>query len=354
MKPLNIALVYPHISGKSGYPRDFSRLATELRNIGVNVVTCSYDEKKNSKFNKSWKFIRELSKAKDDVSLVHFIGIFFHEYLLQSCALRSSRIPYIISPLSHLLPMARDKSSIKKNLFLHLGGRNFIRKASAIHSFGTSETESVNAIGFRGAIHEIPLGLYPEDLSGISSVDSSVELHTDGKPYIIFFGRLDLYQKGLDILIDGFESYYDQKPNGLNLVIAGRSWLGSGDWIKNRIEQSPANRKMFYLGEITDSQKVDLIRGSSALIYPSRFDGPPRPLRDAIALGKFVLASHQSNICPNLEREGLGWFFDANRTSIANTLVSFDQMESLPHGNKQILGWKHLAMKYFHMYAETK
>ena len=217
-----------------------------------------------------------------------------------------------------------------------------------MHSLGSSETESILNLGFRGDIFELPLGLYAEDCPDAPA--------TRGRPkghgYVLFFGRLDVFQKGLDLLLEGFELYCRNNPAGLNLIIAGRSWNASGEWLRARIASMWCSHRIVFLGETTDHQKFDLMRGARALIYPSRFDGPPRPLRDAIASGVFVLASRQSNIYPDLEKYRLGRFFDANRVAVSEAIkVAEIATESPTPGlGRSLLAWDRVAERYADMY----
>lgn len=352
---MKVAMVYPQIDGNAGYPRDFARLKKELRDLEVDIVPIGYPSSASNAMIGAWGLLRELKHYLKKLHVVHFVGFFFPEYLPAYRAAMAGGLPYVISPLSHLQCFAMQRSPMKKRIFLMLGGSTFLRKAKAIHSFGSSETESVLNLGFRGDIFEIPLGIYAEDVQ-----ENAVDAGTDsahvpaslGKGYVLFFGRLDVFQKGLDLLLDGFDRYCKKNPDGLNLVIAGRSWQGSHEWLKARMSSMSCPTRTTLIGETTEQVKCDLIRGARAVIYPSRFDGPPRPLRDAIALGVFVLASRQSNIYPDLENHGLGRFFDANRISISEAIkdVETGTVPPSPDLGRSLLAWKRIADRYAEMY----
>ena len=291
----------------------------------------------------------------DEVNVVHFIGFFFPEFLFAARMTIARGIPYVISPLSNLQCYALERSWLKKRIFLMLGGTRFLRRASAIHSFGSSETESILNLGFRGDIFEIPLGLHLEShadrANGKQHGDESVN-EIGSKNYVLFFGRLDIFQKGLDLLLEGFEIYCKNNPAGLKLVIAGRSWNGSDEWLRSRIATMACANSIVFVGETSDHTKFELMEKARALIYPSRFDGPPRPLRDALASGVFVLASRQSNIYPDLERHGLGLFFDANRVGVAEAIKAIAAEVTPPVSGlgRSLLDWRATAGHYVDMY----
>jgi poly(glycerol-phosphate) alpha-glucosyltransferase len=348
-----VALVYPHIHGTDGYALDFQRLKMELECAGIDPVPINYSSS-GSGAGRRLHLLRSLDGRLQSADVVHFIGFFFPEYLLAARATIARRVPYVISPLSNLQCYALERSRFKKWLFLSAGGSRFLRRANAIHSFGVSETESVLNLGFRGDVYEIPLGIDAVESDSRAADHGMRELgeRMPGGDYILFFGRLDIFQKGLDVLLDGFESYCANYPRGLKLVIGGRSWNGSGDWLKSRIASMACSDRVAYLGETSNEAKFALMKNARALIYPSRFDGPPRPLRDAIASGVFVLASRQSNIYPDLEKHGLGFFFDANRVGIADAIKTVAGGIEAPAAGLglSLLDWKVTAARYADMY----
>ena len=353
-----VALVYPHIDGIVGYPRDFARLSKELHDLEIDSVHIGYPSAPSNAMVRARYLLRKLKDHLKEVQVVHFVGFFFPEYLRAYRAATAAGVPYVISPLSNLQCFAMQRNLLKKRLFVALGGSTFLRKAKAIHSFGSSETESVLNLGFRGDIFEIPLGVYVEDLQEYAvraGADAADVTASSGKDYVLFFGRLDVYQKGLDLLLDGFDLYCRKNPNGLNLVIAGRSWEGSHQWLNARISSMSRPTRATLIGETTERAKVDLIRGARAVIYPSRFDGPPRPLRDAIALGVFVLASRQSNVYPDLENHGLGRFIDVNRISISEAIkvVETGTVRLSSDLGRSLLAWERIADRYADMYRSV-
>ena len=351
---VTVALVYPHIDGTDGYALDFARLRQELESTPIDVLTVKYSSS-NGGIGARLGLLNGLKHSHGEIDVIHFVGFFFPEYLLAAHSATADGIPYVISPLSNLQRHALERSRRKKRVFLMLGGARFLRRANAVHSFGSSETESILDLGFRGDIFEIPLGLDLEsrDSASLEGQDSG-ELHNlnAAKDYVLFFGRLDVFQKGLDLLLEGFEIYCKSNPSGLRLVIAGRSWNGSDQWLRSRIATMACADRIAYAGETSDQTKFDLMQNARALIYPSRFDGPPRPLRDAIASGVFVLASRQSNIYPDLERHGLGFFFDANRVGVAGAIKAVTGEVSPPVSGlgRSLLNWKATATQYADMY----
>ncbi len=98
--------------------------------------------------------------------------------------------------------------------------------------------------------------------------------------YCLFIGRIDFYNKGLDILIKVFNN----KKIPLYIVGIGKDVKKLKVLIKN-------NLTIKYLGRIIDKEKVELIKNSKFLIMPSRFEGQGIVALEAAALGKPVIVS---------------------------------------------------------------
>lgn len=96
--------------------------------------------------------------------------------------------------------------------------------------------------------------------------------------YILYVGRLDIYNKGLDILIDAVENY--------PLVIAGKG--KDEEEVLNRIK---SRKNIKFVGYVNEENKIEYILNSKFLIMPSRFEGQGIVALEAAALGKPVIVS---------------------------------------------------------------
>jgi len=106
--------------------------------------------------------------------------------------------------------------------------------------------------------------------------------------YILFMSRIDIYTKGLDLLVDSFRYVAEMYPE-LRLVLAGFEFdkvesltAGIPEKIRSRIE---------YRGFLEGADKWQLLREARVFILPSRHEAHPVSLLEALAAGTPVLVS---------------------------------------------------------------
>jgi len=110
----------------------------------------------------------------------------------------------------------------------------------------------------------------------------------EDKDYILFFSRIDIYTKGLDLLINAFERISAKYPQ-LRLILAGYEF----DRFDKLVSGYPSSlrKKIDYAGFVTGDEKVRLLSGAKIVILPSRHESSPISILEAAASGKPVIIS---------------------------------------------------------------
>lgn len=103
---------------------------------------------------------------------------------------------------------------------------------------------------------------------------------------VLVLGRLDAHQKGLDLLLDFLEHRYQPQPQ-LHITIAGDGPYG--DELRQRLSQSTQLRESVTLHSWSGA--LGLLREHNVLLLPSRYEGVPLVMLEAMALGVAVVAS---------------------------------------------------------------
>lgn len=97
--------------------------------------------------------------------------------------------------------------------------------------------------------------------------------------HLLFLGRLDVAQKGLDLLL---ESYSLLTPRvQVPLVIAGGGPKGDTAFVKRRIAGLGLENRVHLIGRVGPHEKDELFRRSVCLLLPSRFEASPLVIVEA-------------------------------------------------------------------------
>ncbi|CAN5720782.1 hypothetical protein BH23GEM6_BH23GEM6_13730 [soil metagenome] len=118
--------------------------------------------------------------------------------------------------------------------------------------------------------------------------DELFDLHRDEKDYLLYFGRIDWFQKGIDTLLQAMRILAPRVPT-VELRIAGRG----KDLERARglaAELGIADRCRF-LGSVCTEDRERLFAGAKVLLMPSRFEGFGMVAAEAMAAGVPLVAS---------------------------------------------------------------
>ena len=111
--------------------------------------------------------------------------------------------------------------------------------------------------------------------------------------YLLFFGRLDWFQKGLDILLEAIRILAADRPE-IRLKVAGR-----GKDINRLLQKTyelSIRENVEVIGPVDDEQRNELFSGARMLLMPSRFEGFGMVAAEAMAAGLPVIAADSGSL----------------------------------------------------------
>jgi glycogen synthase len=123
--------------------------------------------------------------------------------------------------------------------------------------------------------------------------DALFELRRRESDYLLFFGRLDWFQKGLDVLLDAVAILARERP-GVRLRIAGRG--KHAEQLLSTARSLGIRDNVELIGPVSDEERSALFAGARALLMPSRFEGFGMAAAEAMAAGVPVVASNVGSL----------------------------------------------------------
>lgn len=145
------------------------------------------------------------------------------------------------------------------------------------------------------------------ELNHLAENRSSNYYPTQTKHKLIYVGRLS-YEKGLDILINACAKVKKNGYFNFTLLVVGDGPMRS-HYLK-QVEKNSLNENIHFLG--FKDNATEIISESDILILPSRTEGIPLVLLEAMALGKLVIASNVGGIPEVIEHYKNGILVEPN------------------------------------------
>jgi len=180
---------------------------------------------------------------------------------------------------------------ILKRIRWAIQGRRTLQSSSARIALTPYYAKHLKGRGVGKAIDVLPNGFEPvaEDASRPSTLPSNIEEH----PLLVFVGRLS-EQKGLDVLMDAWDLLCQLGEPEARLAIAGSGELNQ--WLDERIASSTYPDSIVKLGRVEDCEKRWLFEQAKGVLIPSRFEGLPTVLLEAMHAGAPVVMSDVNDL----------------------------------------------------------
>ena len=192
---------------------------------------------------------------------------------------RKEKIPVVTTFHNDYIKTSLSGKMLKRIRWA-LQGRRTLHASDARIALTPYYANHLKGRGVRETIDVLPNGFEPvaEDAVRPSSLpDGSEE-----QPILVFVGRLS-EQKGLDVLMDAWDVLCQQGEPPARLAIAGSGELN--EWLDERIASSTYPDSIAKLGRVEDAEKRWLFEQAKGVLIPSRFEGLPTVLLEAMHAG---------------------------------------------------------------------
>lgn len=287
----------------------------------------------------------------DQPDIVVFEGLYFMEYLAFAKELRRENIPYIIVPRGSMTHQALHNHSRWKKFFAHmLYFDSFISHAWRIQ-YLTQQEANDSTRRFHTPYFIVP--------NGVTTPICKKESFSKDGIHAVFIGRLDIYHKGLDLLLDALFCA-SEKLKKANFTL---SLYGPKRYDYQVIQQEIMKRGIGDIvtlkGEVSGKMKEHVLLNADFFIMTSRFEGHPMGLIEALSYGIPCMVTPGTNMADEIFGADAGWVCEGKADLIKKCLLQIIGEKNLFAGkgnNARLLAlqydWDKLALT-FHKELET-
>lgn len=247
-------------------------------------------------------------------SLVHFHSVFIPENVALA---RRLRAPYVITPNGgYQREVLHGRKRLLKRVWWACYEERYVRSARRIHAVSPNEEEYL-----RQTFPYMRLSYFPNavELPGILK-------RKPKRGHFVFIGRLAVQHKGLDILLRGYARFQAAHRRPGTLTLVGPDFREGRGELRALAASLGIQEQVLFPGSVQGDEKWHYLETAYAFVHPSRWDGLPFSVLEALAAGVPVLATPESNIADMIQDNGAGVSVTGNPEAVQAGLAVLDSL----------------------------
>jgi poly(glycerol-phosphate) alpha-glucosyltransferase len=225
------------------------------------------------------------------VDLVHFHSALVPEHV---AAAERLHVPYVISPQGGYSPgILNGRHRWFKAPWMRFREGPYVRKAAFLHSVSAREED-----GLRSAFPDVPIKLIPAAVDAPPLPDASQRRGRDLTPKdLVYLGRMVISQKGLDLLLHGYADFVARTADQqTRLVLIGPDFQGGLAQLRALAHTLGIADRVVFREPVYSHDKWACLSNAYAFVHPSRWEGLPNAVMEAMAASCPVLVTPGTNI----------------------------------------------------------
>lgn len=227
-------------------------------------------------------------------------GMFHPSVYALSRRLKSRGIPYVVAPHGPYHPFLFKKNPHLKWPYWYLLERRLLNSALALQQLDTRHESWARRLGIKVPIVSAANGFMSDDMVD----DHELAWRGDGTVRVLFWGRMAIYTKGLDMLLAGFERAAKEAP--MRLTLQGPDWADESEAVQKLIASSSVADRIVTLPPEFEIPAARVMVSHDIFCMPSRFEGFGLSALEAMLAARVLMVSATAGIAPHVANSGCG------------------------------------------------
>jgi glycosyltransferase involved in cell wall biosynthesis len=289
--------------------------------VDVDGVRVYYE---STRLFRYWGFspalMRRVKKELRDTDLVLVHAHYQFANLVGAWLARRAQKPYVIFTHASLHQQGiSHKNGFLKRCYLRLLEHGNLSNAAFL-AFNAPEEKASSLYGNCGKV--IPNGISPIEFADMPPADSFRDRypHLKGKLCLLFLGRLDIQQKGLDMLIPAFARLC-KSISHVHLVLAGPDEDDGAHRVQELARQHGVEDSITLTGLIEGKDKLAALQEADVFVLPSRFEGLSIALLEAMYMGLPVIVTNRVGLWREIAEKDCGYVVSREENELTEALL---------------------------------
>lgn len=277
--------------------------------------------------------LNDLPEPYNQPDLVIFHSTYIPINAKISRKISARKIPYILVPRGGMTVNSQLIKPFKKKIGNKLFFNRMVKRAAAIHCLTEGEDNESRQWGKDTFIVGNGMNL-PENCTK--------KVYMQEKQFIFtFIGRLDIYHKGLDLLLEGCGiASKRSRIENIRINIYGPDKQDNVRLLNQKIKEQGLDKIVKIFPPVFGNEKEYVLKNTDIFVHTSRFEGHPMSVLEALSYGIPCLLTPGTNISKEVENANAGWEIEQNSESIAEGIIKI--LESKDDFNKMSVNAKDL------------
>lgn len=244
--------------------------------------------------------------------MVVFEGFYYMNDVHIAKMLRKNKIPYMIIPRGSLTNLALHNHAWLKKWVAHkLFFDDFVKNAMVIQYLTRQEAnDSIKRF-------HTPYFIIP---NGFDTPNKIKDVFSDDGIRAVFIGRLDMFHKGLDLILEAFSRLHSVLRDAHFFLDIYGPRRYDYDKIANEINKRGISDIAAIHNEVSGKEKEDVLLSADIFLMASRFEGHPMGLIEALAYGLPCMVTPGTNMLNEIRDADAGWCCEGTVEDISRTL----------------------------------
>ncbi len=241
--------------------------------------------------------------------IVIFHGFYYYHHYKIAKKLKKSNIKYYIKPHSSFSIASQNKSKFKKKLARKLLLDNYVKNANGC--IYLNKEEEAQSIYNTRKVSIMPNGIEKPEIELQRKKIQNLEF--------VYLGRIDLFHKGLDVLLDCLEKNQEElHKKQIKFIFYGYGRESELNFFLEKISSISCIAE--YRGEVNSDNKYKVLQSHDIFVLLSRLEGMPMAILESLICGIPCLITKETNFEYEILQGNCGWVTKLDSNSIIESI----------------------------------